>query len=325
MISVVIPLYNKAATIGQAIESVMAQSDVDWELIVVDDGSRDAGAHVVTGYGDPRIRLITQANAGVSAARNAGIAAARAPFVAFLDADDWWAPDHLQALRAASRRHPHPALVATAFLLVEPNGRARPCDLRQALRADDAGPTVIEDLGQEMASFGLPLITSSVMAARDALRAVGGFPLGVRGGEDLLTWLRLSCEGGVVLDPRPSVFYREPPIEGTSHLRAPETPDIVGDGIRALAAHHPQRARGLRAYLAQWLRIRAVLFMQLRQRGPSALALWQAVRLDGGRTRDAVSVALLALPAHVSARLLLRHRERKRARAPQGIPAAPGA
>jgi peptidoglycan/xylan/chitin deacetylase (PgdA/CDA1 family)/SAM-dependent methyltransferase/GT2 family glycosyltransferase len=90
-VTIVIPAYNRAGTIGETLDSVLAQTAADWETIVVDDGSADGTADAVMSYAqrDPRIRLHRQFNGGVSSARNAGIALARAPWLLFLDADDW--------------------------------------------------------------------------------------------------------------------------------------------------------------------------------------------------------------------------------------------
>src|SRR5579875_475960 len=97
-ISVVVPLYNKAAYIGRCLDSILAQSFKDFEVIVVNDGSSDGGEARAQEFAarDSRVRLITQANAGPGAARNFGARVAASPLVAFLDADDAWEPDYLR-------------------------------------------------------------------------------------------------------------------------------------------------------------------------------------------------------------------------------------
>jgi glycosyltransferase involved in cell wall biosynthesis len=97
--SVVIPAYNRADVLGDAIRSVLAQTEQDFEIVVVDDGSADDPARVVASFADPRIRLHRQVNRGGGAARNAGIDLARGCFIAFLDSDDAYLPDHLAAMR----------------------------------------------------------------------------------------------------------------------------------------------------------------------------------------------------------------------------------
>jgi glycosyltransferase involved in cell wall biosynthesis len=89
-VSVIVPLFNKAKYIERALRSITAQALSDFEVIVVDDGSTDGGARIAESHPDPRFRLIRQPNAGPGAARNHGAAEARAPYLAFLDADDAW-------------------------------------------------------------------------------------------------------------------------------------------------------------------------------------------------------------------------------------------
>ena len=114
-VSIVVPLYNKATTIARTLDSITAQTFADFETIVVDDGSTDGGASIVEEHGDPRIRLIRQANAGPGAARNRAISEARGALVAFLDADDEWLPAFLG--RAVATLDTTPATVVTfAFL-----------------------------------------------------------------------------------------------------------------------------------------------------------------------------------------------------------------
>ncbi|NLZ30356.1 MAG: glycosyltransferase family 2 protein, partial [Methanomicrobiales archaeon] len=114
-VSVVIPLYNKAPYIARALSSIIAQTRQDFEVIVIDDGSTDGGEEIVRGFDDPRIRVIRQENRGVSAARNRGIEAARADFIAFLDADDEWMPTHLGALLRLRGRYPRAGAYGTAY------------------------------------------------------------------------------------------------------------------------------------------------------------------------------------------------------------------
>ena len=98
--SVVIPAYNRAHTLGESISSVLRQSDQDFEIIIVDDGSKDDPHHVVETFRDRRIRFYRQENAGAGPARNTGIDLAQGNFVAFLDSDDLWLPHHLATMRA---------------------------------------------------------------------------------------------------------------------------------------------------------------------------------------------------------------------------------
>lgn len=118
-VSILMPTYNRAGVIGRAIDSVIAQTHPDWELIIVDDGSSDATESVVNGYDDTRIRLITLArNAGVSAARNQALAQARHEVITYLDSDNYWDSEYLRVVAGAYRDHPDRSCAYTAQTLV---------------------------------------------------------------------------------------------------------------------------------------------------------------------------------------------------------------
>lgn len=107
MISIIIPLYNKAHTIIKTLNTVFAQTFQDFEVIIVDDGSTDDGGKLIkTTYNDSRIRVIRQNNGGVSSARNVGIKVSKGEWIAFLDADDEWMPEYLSTLIEAAKGYP---------------------------------------------------------------------------------------------------------------------------------------------------------------------------------------------------------------------------
>ena len=123
LVSVVIPLYQTERFISAAIGSVLAQSFTDFEVLVVDDGSRDQGPSIAASFGDPRVRVITQANRGLAGARNTGIRNARGTFVALLDADDLWHPKKLELHVAQLVQNPQIGVSFSVSRLVDEDGR----------------------------------------------------------------------------------------------------------------------------------------------------------------------------------------------------------
>ena len=118
MFTVLIPLYNKAAYIQRALDSVYAQTFQPAEILVVNDGATDGSDDIVRNQGNPLIRVLDQRNQGVSIARNNGLAAASQPFIAFLDADDRWRPGFLAAMRRAIESFPEATLYGSGFATV---------------------------------------------------------------------------------------------------------------------------------------------------------------------------------------------------------------
>jgi len=209
--SVVIPLYNKASHIRRAVDSVLAQSVHDFELIVVDDGSTDGGGDVVRQVDDPRVRLIVQQNAGVSAARNRGAQQGVSELVAFLDADDAWEPDFLESVASLRERFPHAAVWGTAYRIISRSGVEEPPTYHGELPTDADGDLLDYFAGKHIAGKhgDSPLLASTVLVQRSALFQAGGFPVGVVRGEDTDTWVRLALRYPIAWSPRPRVIVHE--------------------------------------------------------------------------------------------------------------------
>ena len=113
--SVVIPLYNKEKYINRAIDSILNQTYINYEIIVVNDGSTDNGAEVVRSINSKKIKLITQDNKGVSIARNNGIEEAKGDFISFLDADDEWLPEYLETINFLINKYPGAGIYCTSY------------------------------------------------------------------------------------------------------------------------------------------------------------------------------------------------------------------
>lgn len=205
--SVVIPLYNKAPYILCTIQSVLAQSFTDFEVLVVDDGSSDGGAELVKAMDDPRIRLIHQVNAGVSAARNRGIALAQGEWVAFLDADDWHHPNHLKCLLDVNDAWPQADAIATDYILVT-DTKEGPWPPPWQTDIDTPKIELITDLPRRW-MVGPTLCSSSVAVRKQRLQQMQPcFPIGESQAEDLDFWFRLGEQTPIALAHAPLVAYR---------------------------------------------------------------------------------------------------------------------
>jgi glycosyltransferase involved in cell wall biosynthesis len=207
LISVVIPAYNAARTLPQTLASVLAQTHTALEVLVVDDGSTDATGDTVAGVSriDPRVRLLPQLRAGVAAARNHGIEAARGAFLAVLDADDLWHPEKLA--KQLARLHgagPEAALVSCFKCKIDGEGRllrVRPS------AAERRQPTFRALLHANFICASAPLMRTALV------RAVGGYDSSLRarggeGAEDLKLYLELASGYRLEVVPEVLVAYR---------------------------------------------------------------------------------------------------------------------
>ncbi len=211
---VVIAAYNAAPWVGDAIASVLAQTHRDWRLVVVDDGSTDATCDVVATFSDPRIRSFRQLNAGVSAARNAGMRAlgcttqvvsqfaaeirgeGRCPALLFLDADDWLAPDALSRLAAALGEAPGAVAASGPYAFAGSHRVRRP----------PSGDIVKRLLVRNPFANGGHLLLRTA-----AVYAAGGFLPGIAYGEDWELWIRIALQGSLATTRgrAPVLFVRQ--------------------------------------------------------------------------------------------------------------------
>ena len=198
LISVVIPLYDKEREIEAALRSVLAQTRLPAEIIVVDDGSTDRGAERAEAVGSPLVRLVRQSNAGVSAARNRGIAEARGEYVALLDADDAWRPGFLEEIAAMIREFPGCGMYCTAFDILSRDGLFPAPTLRTR--------GVVENFFRDSAHRYIA-IPSAVCIPKAVFGAVGGFPEGMKIAEDLHMWIRIASRYPVCFSPERLACY----------------------------------------------------------------------------------------------------------------------
>ncbi len=232
MFSVIIPLYNKAPYIGKALHSVAAQTFTDYELIVVDDGSKDDSASVAErvikdcwlSLSKPQsVKLIRQTNAGVSVARNNGVAASHGDYVCFLDADDWWEPTFLEEMAILIAEYPDAGIYGTNYTIVN--------ETRHKTRVAPIGvPENFEkgyiDYCKVYArTLCMPLTSISVAIQRNMFVEAGGFPKEIRLGEDFMLWIRIALKHKVAFLNKPLANYNQDvdvANRGTQHLHNPE-------------------------------------------------------------------------------------------------------
>jgi glycosyltransferase involved in cell wall biosynthesis len=215
-VSVVVPTHNRRRLLGLTLQSILWQQQVDFEVLVVDDGSTDGTAELVAGWGDARVRLLRHDTPkGVAAARNRGIAEATGTWLAFCDDDDLWAPDKLaRQLQAAHR-------TGRGWVYT---GEVR-IDLRQRIVGGTHPPPPPEQVTTRLPHWNLvPGGCSSVIAAKATLAVTGWFDPRLRNLADWDLWIRLGRTGPPACVPDLLVGYR---LHGGSASR--ETGSILAE------------------------------------------------------------------------------------------------
>jgi hypothetical protein len=203
VITVLLPVYNGAAEVVRAVDTVLNQTFGDFELLIINDGSRDDSAAVLDGMCDPRIRVVHQANAGLAATLNRGIALAQGRYVVRQDQDDWCRPSRLEKQLAYMEAHPDCGLLGTwAEIWVgdTPSERVHDHPVTHGLLSFDL-------------LFNNPFVHSSVMLRKDVLQAVGGYSTDParQPPEDYELWSRMARQCTVANLPERLLVYREMP------------------------------------------------------------------------------------------------------------------
>ena len=235
--SIIIPLYNKAPYIRKALESVFAQTYTDYEGIIVDDGSTDESCAIAdefvreamgngqwaideeTNRQSPianRLMLLKQQNAGVSAARNTGVAASNGEYIAFLDADDWWEPTYLEQMAKLIDDYPDAGLYGLNYIYYKPG------KTRVALKSQTGYINYPKEYLQNNAMM---IFTSSSSMPKRVFEEMGGFPLGIRLGEDFLLWAKTALHYKVAFCDEPLAYYNNDvpaTLRATRNLHKPE-------------------------------------------------------------------------------------------------------
>lgn len=251
LVSVIIPMYNAERTIEEAIASVLQQTWQDFEMIVVDDGSTDGSLARVRAIADSRLQVLSFTNAGAAAARNRGIAVAQGEFLAFLDADDWWAADKLEAQIQALQTCPEAGLAYSWSDYIDQDGRFLCLGKRVKVsrREDTYGRLLVSNF---LENGSTPLIRRTV------LETVGGFDEALRGSQDLDLYLRVARQYAFVTVPKVQVYYRLSAGSMTANLQRQEEQALIFLN-RAYAQAPPEFQSLRRASLAHLYR-----FLMLR-------------------------------------------------------------
>lgn len=303
MISVIIPLYNKKNQISHTLNSVLSQSFTDYEIVIIDDGSTDNGPEEVLKFQDERIRLIHQENAGVSAARNHGIKEARYDLIAFLDADDEWMPDYLQTQYELSLKYPNCNVFACNYEFKDLTGKVTNTIINKIRFSSTVG--ILDNYFEIASCSHPPLWTSAVTVRKSAIESIGGFPTGVKSGEDLLTWARLAVNYRIAYSKEVRACYNLG--EGYDYSKQPprrqDANDYVGEELNKLYMDHPG-IKGLRKYISLWHKMRASVAIRFGDRAETILESIKALKFNPLNIKVLLFIVLAILPSIIQKKII---------------------
>lgn len=205
MFSVITPLYNKADYIKKSVQSVIDQTLTEFELIIIDDGSTDNSLEIVQQFNDIRIRIINQKNAGVSTARNNGVKAAKNEYIAFLDADDWWAPDYLAEMSKLIKQYPNAGLWTAKYYKVK-YGKNIEANIGLEKNFSEGYINYFEVYAKTM---WMPIYPPTVIIPKEVFNEFNGFKLILKMGEDFDLWVRIALKYKIAYLNNALVYYNQ--------------------------------------------------------------------------------------------------------------------
>jgi cellulose synthase/poly-beta-1,6-N-acetylglucosamine synthase-like glycosyltransferase len=284
LISVIIPVYNGEKTIQETIESVLNQTFTDFELIIINDGSQDATLEIVERIQDPRLKVFSYPNAGQAASRNRGIFHVCGEYISFIDADDLWTPDKLEAQLKALQANPQAAVAYSWTNYIDEFSQPLPSQQGSYM-------TVNGDVYAKLLLIDFIGSGSNPLIRRQALTEVGGFDESMTPSEDRDLWLRLAARYHFIAVRSPQVLYRQcANSESTNVLRMEKSSLRV---IEQAFSQAPESLRHLKQYSLgnnyKGLTFRALERTPGRQGGlTAARLLWHSFRTDPSLLRAKV-------------------------------------
>ena len=190
--SVIIPVFNKEKFIEATLKSVLNQIFIDFEILIINDGSTDNSAQLIKGFDDPRIRYYYKENSGVSSARNDGIEKAQSNYISFIDADDYWYPDFLEEMYKIIQKHPEQK-VFSAAIEIETSKKVIPASY-SIIKTNDH-----EIVNYFTASYKETVIcTSCAVFHKSIFEETGNFDIAIKSGQDTDLWIRIGMNFPVV-------------------------------------------------------------------------------------------------------------------------------
>lgn len=207
--SVVIPLYNKAEHIENTIKSVFDQTFTDYEIIVINDESTDEGEALIRRLNDKRIQIFNQKNQGVSVARNLGIEKSKGKLIAFLDADDYWFPTHLEELAHLYNKLPNCGIYCSRYKIKTTKNHFQ---TPYYYTIDQSFSGIVKDYFASNIPFRITW-TSSLAIPKEILKTFGGFTPNVTNGQDLELWTKIAIQYPVAITDTITALYNNDIVE----------------------------------------------------------------------------------------------------------------